>query len=418
MPNETLSCIGCHEEKYEAPQPQNSMALLKSAQQLKDFYGPARGFSFKKEVQPILDQKCSSCHDGKKHELSLTSKPYFAKNEKRQWTESYVNLVNHFKDRQGHTRSNHDGKYVKYLGAQSGPQLHKANEYLGAVNSPLMKLLREGHQGVGMTTEEMEKLAAWIDLYVPYSGTYVEANTWTAEEKKKYAYFQAKRHYMREYDRISRQGLLAKKYGKWGVLPKDLEDEYLDFIAKHAPESQAHYQKLLNAYEAKVRNQYRNLAARMDASTQDQNFPLLSSNSIQIPMPELNSSQQSLFASVPSKSDIKSHVPAESIYSFNISDEAKVAWFKFDLGEDSIVDRLDLKLFQKVDIAKVYLEFSDGTFERLDPRNFQKEASFNFKKRQVSWVKLKLYPKDKTTIKVEDLQLWGKSAKSMIDADL
>ena len=63
MPGEVFGCVGCHEDKFSAPLV-NKVTLASKAvvQELKPFYGPACGFSFNKEVQPILDKNCISCH--------------------------------------------------------------------------------------------------------------------------------------------------------------------------------------------------------------------------------------------------------------------------------------------------------------------------------------------------------------------
>ncbi|MDD8050700.1 MAG: hypothetical protein PHG55_05095, partial [Verrucomicrobiota bacterium] len=54
-------------------------------------------------------------------------------------------------------------------------------------------LLDSGHEDVHMTTQEMQKLAAWIDLCVPFCGDYTEAHAWSAEEQAKYQHFMTKR---------------------------------------------------------------------------------------------------------------------------------------------------------------------------------------------------------------------------------
>ena len=63
-PGEIKSCIGCHEKPNHIPKPTKSLALDRGAQKLKPFYGETRGFSFIKEIQPILDRNCIDCHDG------------------------------------------------------------------------------------------------------------------------------------------------------------------------------------------------------------------------------------------------------------------------------------------------------------------------------------------------------------------
>ena len=258
MPGEQLSCVGCHEPQDVAPPLRSSVAISRGLEQMQDFYGPARGFSYPKEIQPIWDDKCISCHQGQ-DAFSLLGKTKEYKTERRHWSESYTNLTQAKGNWGGALHGKIDNKYVQWIGAQSEPTLLKP--YLrGAHNSNLIKVLEGKHQGVEMSNEEMDKIAAWIDLFVPYSGDYTESGAWSGKEKHKYAHYQAKRHYMREYDRVNRQALIRKQTGKDISLPTDFEEEYLSFISKHAPESQQKYTDLVNLQYAKVNNLYRNVA--------------------------------------------------------------------------------------------------------------------------------------------------------------
>ncbi|MCX5684883.1 MAG: formylglycine-generating enzyme family protein, partial [Planctomycetota bacterium] len=66
MPGEVLSCVGCHEKQSDAPPPYGgSLAAGRAPSEIKPWYGPARGFGFDREVQPVLDHRCAGCHDGK-----------------------------------------------------------------------------------------------------------------------------------------------------------------------------------------------------------------------------------------------------------------------------------------------------------------------------------------------------------------
>ncbi len=66
QPGESQSCIGCHESKNETPPARTtSLALRAGAQALEPIGGPPRGFSFAREIQPILDRHCIRCHDNR-----------------------------------------------------------------------------------------------------------------------------------------------------------------------------------------------------------------------------------------------------------------------------------------------------------------------------------------------------------------
>ena len=64
QPGEHFSCVGCHEPKTQAPLYRRAQALANGAspQKLSPFHGPPRGFSFIREIQPILDRNCITCH--------------------------------------------------------------------------------------------------------------------------------------------------------------------------------------------------------------------------------------------------------------------------------------------------------------------------------------------------------------------
>ena len=64
MPGEVLSCIGCHESQNQTPSAALASVRAKKPTKITPWYGPARGFSFDREVQPVLDHRCVGCHDG------------------------------------------------------------------------------------------------------------------------------------------------------------------------------------------------------------------------------------------------------------------------------------------------------------------------------------------------------------------
>lgn len=76
MPNETFSCVGCHEDKNTVPPASSgvTMAMNKGVQEIRpeswqdpdldpyDPYGSDNAFSYLEKIQPILDESCVSCH--------------------------------------------------------------------------------------------------------------------------------------------------------------------------------------------------------------------------------------------------------------------------------------------------------------------------------------------------------------------
>ena len=64
MPGETVSCVGCHDSQNTTPGRRSPAAMVRKPSAITPWYGPARGFSFQREVQPVLDKYCVGCHDG------------------------------------------------------------------------------------------------------------------------------------------------------------------------------------------------------------------------------------------------------------------------------------------------------------------------------------------------------------------
>jgi hypothetical protein len=164
MPGETFGCIGCHESKLEAaPVLPISIASKTGPQVLTPFYGPARGFSYTREIQPIWDKKCVSCHSGQQAPDLRSTLVVMSGHA---YNRSYLDLTE-YSVPFGST------KWVKWMGAECASPL-KPPYPVGAHSSPVVSLLETGHRGCVMTTEEMEKICCWIDLFIPFKGKYAE----------------------------------------------------------------------------------------------------------------------------------------------------------------------------------------------------------------------------------------------------
>lgn len=358
MPGEAFSCVGCHEHKNETPSSSHSLSLAmrKGPETLAPFYGEPRGFSFIREIQPILDRHCVRCHtmdggdadniihpsashcqsgdtasalcdgslpaDSNDHSIRRftwwnhlgtrewvqydfssprtigASRVYWFDDQPRggrcrlpkqwklqcrvgeewqdiaaegaygiekdtfntvafpsiktsslrmevelqpelsggilewqiaanaeefpdtcrsrlnlsgrrqpgrggrAWSESYLSLTNH----------GNGSEWVNWISAQSIPAMlppyHK-----GAATSKLLSHLSAGHKQVSLSQEEMDKLACWIDLLVPYCGDYLEATAWSPEELAKYEHFARKRRNMEEIEARSIESLVRQAAG-------------------------------------------------------------------------------------------------------------------------------------------------------------------------------------------------------------
>ncbi|MCC1498159.1 hypothetical protein [Alcanivorax sp. 1008] len=210
QPGEKKACRGCHSKEnsnfYEYA-PENTIAWTKPPQTLQPFYGESRGFSFIKEIQPILDAKCISCHGAGSRNGSLDGE---LKRRwtlgKRRWSDAYLTLTNAKKvvafvgassvpfPVGTYYQGDHKNDLVNWISKMSAPT-ELPPYYAGSATSKLLPWLESGeHYNVTLTDEEYHKFAAWIDLLVPFVGDYKEANEWTPGDLGFYEYYENKRH--------------------------------------------------------------------------------------------------------------------------------------------------------------------------------------------------------------------------------
>ena len=156
MPGETVSCIGCHESQNQTPSRSMNQAVLRKPAAIEPWYGPPRGVSFKREVQPVLDRSCVGCHHGES-----SSRPDLrvaGENRFRNFTPSYVALH----------------PYVRRPGPESDYHVQQPLEW-HASTSELVQMLEKGHHNVTLDRESWDRLITWIDLNVPDHGTWRES---------------------------------------------------------------------------------------------------------------------------------------------------------------------------------------------------------------------------------------------------
>jgi len=184
MPGEVFSCAGCHESKNEAPlAKQPPLALRDGIRPLRPFYDvTGKGFSFPKTIQPILDAKCVRCHNGPTPP-DLRATAVWDPAARKFWNRAYHELIS--KDRPPGPANDTDqrlgvieerSKYLSWIGRWSVPVMVPPYSH-GSSRSPLVALLKSGHEDVRMTQEELDKLSCWIDLALPHSGDWTEGMT-------------------------------------------------------------------------------------------------------------------------------------------------------------------------------------------------------------------------------------------------
>lgn len=184
MPGELRSCVGCHETPHELPAVRSTAAAVRQPSDIAPFYGPPRGFDFERDLQPVLDQYCVSCHAGAKDRPDLRSKSHFPEHPGK------VGIVPQWWGRVDHRvydaalmrigqRKNvmlpvspaylalHP--YVRRYGLEGDYVLSNPAEYHASI-SELVQMLEKGHYGVKLGEEAWQRIYTWIDLNVPCHG--------------------------------------------------------------------------------------------------------------------------------------------------------------------------------------------------------------------------------------------------------
>lgn len=165
MPGEMQSCAGCHEEQNSSTGGETMrQALQRPPSMIDPWLGPVRGFSFNREVQPVLDAYCVRCHDGTQAQPDLRLRP-----------DVKAGMPAKGYDDAGHFPPAYLALKRFVRGYTMEGDLHLLNPYeCHASTTELVRRLERGHQGVQLSAEAWDRLAVWIDLNTPAHGTWTE----------------------------------------------------------------------------------------------------------------------------------------------------------------------------------------------------------------------------------------------------
>jgi hypothetical protein len=166
MPGERVHCTGCHEPQNAAGINRPAGRAYQAPDKIRPWYGPARGFSFRREVQPVLDRYCVSCHDGRPG----TSAPNLADapDVSAPGSDAGYRGGSHFPPSYLALRSHVRGHTI-----ESDLHLLTPGEF-HADTTRLVRMLQGGHAGVRLSREAWDRIITWIDLNTPAHGSWRE----------------------------------------------------------------------------------------------------------------------------------------------------------------------------------------------------------------------------------------------------
>ncbi|MEI7728300.1 MAG: hypothetical protein WCO56_01960 [Verrucomicrobiota bacterium] len=154
QPGETTGCVGCHEQRTQAALPNNLslMAMKKLPVPVKPIKDVPSVLDFPRDIQPILDRRCVSCHNSDKRD----GKVDLCGDKTSMYTISYWTI-------------NQRGLVTD---GRNQPHGNREPYSYGSAASRLMKLADGSHYNAKLTEHEMKLLRLWIETSATYPGTY------------------------------------------------------------------------------------------------------------------------------------------------------------------------------------------------------------------------------------------------------
>lgn len=432
-----------------------------------------RGFSYTREIQPIWDEHCIQCHAGAKNpdkkdvplsllgdyrpitnpeiygraKWRLTLRPYATSTKGhpgRSFSESYINLTDFGYNAKiplagagGKAVSAHDTTYLSYFGGkwENVPNRdaggYCADEYAGkgiinwlhvssscamlppyaygSTSSPLLDYLEASHYGVQLSQEEKERVACWIDLNVPFTGSWMELNYWDQLDhavhsgltpwyvyrdkmRQIYLYFETKRlrsaelelehldKYLRHLD--EGQEFRPSDFSQYTFGGRDVQKRFVDDYDR-LPATVPIY-GLAQGRDARggsnvVGNEVRNLAVNEDAYTYHlRSYPRVTSNSHYRYRPEFSPNH----VIDGKRSRDRYWRPARRTD----------LWLMVEFGREVETERAVIVLHQDEGQKKTWtgaaLEFSNGEKVAVELKNTSEPQEFTFPRQKCTWVKL------------------------------
>jgi len=187
MPGEVQGCVGCHATRNPITPDRKltTSAFHGQAQTLKaPSWGCSIGFDYESIVQPVLDAHCIQCHQGENAaagvQLTGTRTQFFSM--------SYDTLAMGHKPAPWHRfvgkNAMIDNPYTNWISGFHGVEhniLEIEPRCWGSPRSKLADLVLSGHPDnngkvrVQLDCEEKQRIITWIDLNVPFYGSFAQA---------------------------------------------------------------------------------------------------------------------------------------------------------------------------------------------------------------------------------------------------
>jgi hypothetical protein len=162
QPGETLTCLGCHEQKQRSPSvpARTPLAMRRAPSRLLADVDGTNPFSYPRLVQPVLERNCVECHAKSPDKAPRLDATPLAHGRSSYYA-SYLSLAPKF-------------GFFNYGGRDfADPKWYRTTPgAFGARASRLYEILRDGHHDVKLTTDDLHRLTVWLDSCSLFYGVY------------------------------------------------------------------------------------------------------------------------------------------------------------------------------------------------------------------------------------------------------
>ena len=212
MPGEITSCVGCHEERKSIvannPTTGRPSAMKRPPSTPTPIKGVPDVFDFPRDIQPILDKHCITCHNPRKHNAGVV----LTGGHGPMFSHSYFTLTwrKQFVDGRNRAVSN------------------LAPRTIGTSASPIMKKITGGHQkDVKLSPGEVDMIRYWIEVGSPYPGTYASLGCGSIGGYQHNRQFNTDKGWpeLKAYQAAIRKRCASCHKGKTNRLPTSMSDE-------------------------------------------------------------------------------------------------------------------------------------------------------------------------------------------------
>jgi hypothetical protein len=164
QPGETTGCVGCHDQRTNTlPRSAKPVAPRRAPSRIEALAGIPEVLDFPRDIQPILDRNCVSCHDYRPHADRAGERMgpraggiILTGDRGPMFSHSYCTLTIR----------------KQFVDGRDQPRGNLPPRSIGTSASPLMRKIAGHHQGVSLSAHETDLIRYWIESGAVYPGTY------------------------------------------------------------------------------------------------------------------------------------------------------------------------------------------------------------------------------------------------------